>query len=91
MYKKNQRMHQPYLLSDVNDLPQRSLKHLRSSWAETFRQEVFARIPEDIFQVLYATGPSRPNVPVNLLVGLEILKEWRGWSDEEMNDHNMFD
>ena len=91
MYKKNPRMQQPFLLSDISDLPQRSLKHLQSSWAETFRKEVFSRIPEDVFQVLYDSGPSRPNVPVNILVGLEILKEWRGWSDEEMYDHFLFD
>jgi hypothetical protein len=30
-------------------------------------------------------------VPVNLLVGLEILKEWRGWSDEELYEHFLFD
>lgn len=91
MYKKNPRKQQPLLLSDVSDLPQRSLKHLKDSWAETFRKEVFYRIPEDIFEVLYAAGPSRPNVPVNILVSLEILKEWRGWSDEEMYDHFLFD
>lgn len=91
MYKKNPRMQQPFLLSDINDLPQRSLKHLQSSWAETFRKEVFSLIPEEVFQVLYDSGPSRPNVPVNILVGLEILKEWRGWSDEEMYDHFLFD
>lgn len=91
MYRKNQRAQQPLLLSDVSELPQRTLKHLKESWAETFRREVFFRIPEDIFQVLYGTGPSRPNVPVNIMVGLEILKEWRGWSDEEMYDHFLFD
>jgi len=91
MYKQNKRNQQPLLLSDVSDLPPRTLKHLKDSWAETFREEVFLRIPEDLFQVLYDCGPSRPNVPVNILVGLEILKEWRGWSDEEMYDHFLFD
>ncbi len=91
MYKRNKHVDQPLLLSDVNDLPQRTLKHLKNSWAETFRNEVFLRIPEDSFKVLYDPDPSRPNVPVNLLVGLEILKEWRGWSDEEMYDHFLFD
>lgn len=91
MYKKNRRVQQPLLLNDVNDLPPRSLKYLKASWAESFRREVFLRIPEDIFQVLYDPSPSRPNVPVNILIGLEILKEWRGWSDEEMYDHFLFD
>jgi hypothetical protein len=91
MYKKNKRSHQPLLISDVNDLPERSLKYLRNSWADTFRREVFLRIPEDRFAVLYDPDPSRPNVPVNVLVGLDIIKEGRGWSDEELYEHFLFD
>ena len=91
MYQKNKRSQQPLLLSDVNHLPQRTWKYLQDSWAEVFRREVFLRIPEDRFATLYAKEPSRPNVPVNILVGLEVLKEWRGWSDEEMYEHFLFD
>lgn len=91
MYKKNKRSQQPMLLSDVNDLPERSKKLLKGSWAETFRREVFMRIQEDRFAVLYDQGPSRPNVPVNVLMGLDILKDWHGWSDEEMYEHFLFD
>lgn len=91
MYKKNKRTQQPLLLSDVQDLPDRSLQVLKGSWADTFRREVFLRIPEDSFQVLYDPDPSRPNVPVNILVGLDILKENRGWSDEELYEHFLFD
>jgi len=91
MYKKNKRAQQPLLVSDVNDLPERSLKILKGSWAETFRREVFLRIPEDRFKELYDPDPSRPNVPVNILVGLEIIKEGRGWSDEELYEHFLFD
>jgi hypothetical protein len=72
-------------------LPERTQKYLKHSWAESFRRDVFLRIPEDRFAVLYDRDPSRPNVPVNLLVGLEILKEWRGWSDEELYEHFLFD
>jgi hypothetical protein len=91
MYKKNKRAQQPILLSDVKDLPDRSLKYLQGSWAEVFRREVFLRIPEDRFAILYDPDPSRPNVAVNVLVGLEVLKEWHGWSDEEMYEHFLFD
>jgi hypothetical protein len=35
--------------------------------------------------------PSRPNVPINWLVGLETLKAGFGWSDEELYDHFCFD
>ena len=40
----------------------------------------------DPLGVLYAGFPSRPNIPVNVQVGLESLKADFGWSDEELND-----
>lgn len=91
MFRKNKRSQQPLLVSNVNELPARSLKILQDSWAATFRDEVFLRIREEHFAVLYADFPSRPNVPVNLLMGLEILKGWFGWSDEELYAHFLFD
>ncbi|MBM4431744.1 MAG: transposase [Chloroflexi bacterium] len=91
MYRKNPRSAQPLLLTDVNSLPAKLMKRLHSSWATTFREEVFQRIDEDAFAVLYSEKGSRPNTPVNVLVGLEILKEGRHWSDEELYDHFCFD
>ena len=35
--------------------------------------------------------PSRPNIPVNVLVGQETLKSGFGWSDEELYDHFFYD
>lgn len=35
---------------------------------------------------MYADVPSRPNVPVNVLVALEFLKAANGWTDEEMHN-----
>ena len=91
MYRKNKRSQQPLLISNVTALPARALHLLQSSWAQTFREEVFLRIREDRFAVLYETCPSRPNVPVNILMGLEILKAGYGWSDEELYQHYLFD
>ncbi|RPI98881.1 MAG: transposase, partial [Chloroflexi bacterium] len=91
MYKANKRHLQPLLISTVNDLPEKHRKRLEQSWAGTFYRETFCRIPEDLFQGLYASLPSRPNVAVNLLVGLDLLKAQFGWSDEELYDHFTFD
>jgi len=91
MYRKNRRAQQPLLLSDINDLPERSLKLLEGSWAPTFRKEIFLKINEERFGVLYSDKASRPNTPVNILVGLEILKNERSWTDEEMYGHFTFD
>ena len=35
--------------------------------------------------------PSRPNVPVNLLVSLEYLKASNDWTDEELYDNACYD
>jgi hypothetical protein len=91
MFRKNKCSQQPMLISNVNELPTRSQKILKGSWAATFREEVFLRICEERFAVLYADCPSRPNVPVNVLMGLEILKGGFGWSDEELYGHFLFD
>jgi len=71
-------------------LPERIRQRLEQSWAGTFYREVFSRIDESRFAKLYADEPSRPNTPVNVQVGLEILKAGFGWSDEEMYDAFQF-
>jgi len=84
MFKKNKRHLQPVLITSVNELPEELRQHLDSSWSGVFYREFFSRLDEEPFAVLYADMPSRPNVPVNVLVGLEYLKAGFGWSDEEM-------
>ncbi len=91
MYKANKRHLQPPLISNVNELPEKQRQRLEDSWAGSFYREFFCRLNEDAFGVLYADCPSRPNIPVNVLVGLDTLKAGFGWSDEELYDHFLFD
>ncbi len=91
MFKKNQGHKQLAWISNVNDLPEKQRKRLEASWAGAFYREFFCRIDESAFAVLYANIPSRPNVAVNVLVGLEALKAGFGWSDEELHDAFLFD
>ena len=84
MFRKNSRHLQIPLTSHVDELPDFLRERLRNSWAETFYREFFCRLDEQPFAVLYAEEPSRPNVSVNVLVGLEFLKAANGWTDEEM-------
>jgi len=72
-------------------LSKKMWQRLQASWAAVFRREVFERIDETIFAPLYSRRPSRPNAPVNVLVGFEILKAGLGVSDEEMYDLLCFD
>lgn len=90
MFSKNDEHRQQSFFSGVELLPKRLREQLLNSWAETFYQEVFCRIDEEIFAVLYSDEASRPNVPVNVLVGMEILKVGFGWSDEELYEQVCF-
>ena len=91
MFKKNPRHVQPYLISNVNDLPEKQRKLLETSWSGTFFRELYSRVDEQPFAELYVDFPSRPNAPINELVSLEFLKAGNGWTDEEMYQHYPFD
>jgi hypothetical protein len=79
------------MFSSLDSLPEKIRKRLESSWAVTFYNQIFVRIDESRFAVLYSDEASRPNIPINVLVGLEMLKSGFGWCDEEMYDHFCFD
>lgn len=87
MFRKNSKHQQPALISAASELPEKQRKRLENSWAGTFYKEFFCRIAEDAFAVLYSEKASRPNVPVNVLIGLEAMKSGFGWSDEELYEN----
>jgi len=92
MYRKNDQHLQWPLFSSIDSLPKKQQARLKASWAGTFYHELFCRISEEPLAVLYSDDEgSRPNIPVNLLVGFETLKAGFGWSDEEAFDHFCFD
>jgi hypothetical protein len=86
MFRKNDQHLQFPLFSSIDSLPEKQLKRLDASWAGTFYREFFVRVDERLFAVLYSDEPSRPNIPVNVQFGLEMLKAGFGWSDEELYD-----
>ena len=74
------------------NLTDREQKRLKNSWAEIFSKEIFPLINESRFSVLYSKNhASRPNNPVNVYMGLLLLKEIFTQSDEECIDSLMFD
>jgi len=91
MFRKNTKHQQPALISAASELPEKQRKRLENSWAGAFYKEFFYRIDESIFVVLYSEKDSRPNVPVNVLVGLEALKAGFGWSDQELYENFCYD
>lgn len=87
----------------ANDIQQLSLKDstfhlterektfLEKSWAKSFAEVAFPVIDEELFSVLYSSKASRPNTPVNVIVGALILKEALGDTDDELVQALMFD
>ena len=83
---------QQIMLTDSTfNLTEREKIFLEKSWAKVFADKVFPAIDEDIFSVLYSDKASRPNTPVNVIIGALILKEALGDTDDEMVQALMFD
>jgi len=70
----------------------REAKMLSQSWADAFSKDIFPKINEERFSVLYSDNrASRPNTPVNVIVGALMLKELFNNTDEECMNSLMFD
>ncbi len=78
-------------MSDLDHLTEKQRQRLQQSWSGVFRREVFERLDESPFAALYSDAASRPNIPVNVLIGLETLKAGNNWSDEDLHDAFSFD
>ena len=65
-------------------LTNREKRMLDKSWATQFADKIFPLINEERFSVLYSDKASRPNTPVNVIIGALILKELRNQTDDEV-------
>ncbi|MBQ9306273.1 transposase [Butyrivibrio sp.] len=73
------------LFDSLGYLSKRKLGILEKSWAKPFSDYIFTKIDEMIFAPLYSQNSnSRPNAPINVIVGCLILKELNGLTDDEL-------
>ena len=91
MFKRNPAEKQLNINDPMLSYPQYIRDLLKSSWAQYFLYSIFAKIDELRFSCLFSDSYSRPNTPVNILVGLLILKELNRWTDEELIGALYFD
>ena len=75
----------------LTNLTEREKKALDKSWAKIFADEIFPAIDEERFAVLYSDKASRPNTPVNVIIGALIIKELFDYSDDEIVENLMLD
>jgi hypothetical protein len=59
-------------------------------WHNQFHQEVFCRIDESLYKVLFNKKMGAPNASISLLIGMMILKEAFGWSDWQLFEQCRF-
>ena len=76
---------------DTNCLTERECHLLNNSWAVPFAEIIFPSIDEEPYRVLYSDKDSRPNTPVNIIIGALLLKELNGLTDEGIFNSLLFD
>lgn len=87
MFKKSNHNQQVDMFTGTSSVLQgKFLKRYndRNAWHNLFRAQVYARIDESSYSVLFDDTMGAPNAPVSLLVAMMILKEAYGWSDLQL-------
>jgi hypothetical protein len=72
-------------------LPEERLQALEKTWAGPFRHQILPLIDEDKFRPFYCPNNGRPNVPIALLTGMSILKEYHNLTDQQVLGSMEFD
>ena len=92
MFRSNETHRQQDMFGLETQLSPELRNRLHESKEYAFYGEVFCRIPEALFAEMYAENPaSRPNAPVNTMVGAMILQHLHDWTFEELLDRVAFD
>jgi len=84
MFRENHRHEQGNFFNTVGQLPRGVKKKMDKSWAPGFRDLIFKKIDERRYAELYSDVDSRPNFPVNVWVGLEVIKGMFDYTDAEL-------
>lgn len=90
MFRTNEAHRQQSIFGSEQLLPSTYQDRLRSSWSHAFRKDVFERLDERLFAVLYSEEASRPNAPINVIFGAELMKAGFGWTDLQLAEQMTF-
>jgi len=90
VFRKNDDHRQMDLFNTSTQMDPRVRRQLENSWAPLFYEHVFCQIDETPFAQLYNEHSGRPNFPVNILLGLEILAAFKDYTVEEMLEQFQF-
>ena len=84
MFRKNETHRQKNMFGFANTLPTAVIDKAKGTEEYHFYHLIFCHIDEEIFSVLFSDEKSRPNAPINSLVGAIILQNRRGWTFDEL-------
>jgi len=90
MFKENKNIYQNQIFGFSDLLSNDQNKKIEKSKENCFFQLVVCKINEKDFKPLFTDGFSRPNSPVNLLVGSLILKDLNNWTFKELFENIEF-
>ncbi len=93
MFKKSNKEPQIHLFGGTSSfLAGSSLVQFNNEnhWHNQFWKEVFCRIDETPYKVLFNEKIGAPNVSISLLIGMMVLKEAFGWSDSQLYEQCRF-
>lgn len=90
MFRKSESHRQKELFGMSNTFTDRMIKKAQSSEEYHFYNLIFCNIDEELFSVLYSDEKSRPNAPINSLVGALILMNRHGWSFDDLFNQIQF-
>ena len=84
MFKKNLKHKQADIFGVSSILPASYMEDIEESEAKAFYELIFSNIREEDFSCLYSKEFSRPNAPINCIMGGFILQTKRHWSVAEL-------
>ena len=87
MFRKNQKHLQQKFFNPESNMNSTLRGFLKKHWTAYFYENIFLNIDEEVFAPLYSNNMSRPNVPVNILFSLEILKEMHNLTDLQLYEN----
>ena len=94
MFQKSSAQTMPDIFSNIYeqlDAGRQKQLNDKGAWHNLFYQHITGSVDESPFAKLYDERMGSPNAPIRLLVGMMILKEGFGWSDEYLYEETDFD
>lgn len=93
MFKRSKSASEPDLFTQTDSLLSGQAASLYSdplAWHNQFYIHIKSQIDESVFEVLFDQRMGAPNASVSTLVSMMVLKEFFGWSDQQLFEHCRF-